>query len=241
MPEAPTDPSAGSPASPALTREWIVCALVAASARFVPVPILDDAIADQAVREAVRRTLRSHGREYPVDAVAPLFGGQNWAVSAAMGLIKLPLKFLLFPARKIMRIVGAVHGVPTDITRVLALAHATDRVLAAGGLAGGDTDALRGEARRVRRAFDSALGGMDLRLIQGALADTLSGVRGLSESLIAYARDRFDRDRRSGSLDPGGPIGEGVSRVQEALRRPEVRRQIAQFDRRFDQKLAGSR
>jgi hypothetical protein len=214
---------------------------VAASARFVPIPILDDAIADQAVREAVRRTLRAHGRTYPLDAVSPLYEGQHWAVAAAMGLVKLPLKILLFPARKVMRILGAVHGVPTDITRVLALAHATDRVLAQGRLDGDDHEALRREARHVRRAFDAVLGSMDLRLIQGAIADTLSGVRGLSDAVIAYARDRFDRDRRSGHLDPGGPISEGVTRMQEALRRPEVRRQIAEFDERFDRRLGERR
>ena len=72
------------------------------------------------------------------------------------------------------------------------------------------------------------------------LADTLSGVRGLPTAVISYARERFDDDRASGPLQPGGPVAEGVSRVQEALRRPEVAQRLAEFDARFDAQLAAA-
>ncbi|MGF1663096.1 MAG: hypothetical protein ACFCVG_11635 [Kineosporiaceae bacterium] len=231
--------AAGAP-----VRDWIVCALVAAAARFVPVPVLDDVVADRATVEAVRRTLRAHGRTYPVDRVGPLYQGQGWAAGLLGAVTRLPLRLALYPFRKITRIVGAVHGVPADVTRVLALAHTTDRVLARGGLSSDDPQELRREAREVRAAFDAVLREMDLRLLRGVLGDALSGVRGLSEAVIAYGRDRFDSDRRSGTLDAPGPMAEAVARVQAALRRPEVRRQVAEFDARLDARLgtaAGSR
>jgi hypothetical protein len=232
-PVAPVDPEAtGAP-----VRDWIVCALVAAAARFVPVPVLDDAVADRATVEAVRRTLRAHGRTYPVDRVSPLYQGQGWASGLLRSVARLPFRLALYPFRKIVRVVGAVRGVPADVTRVLALAHTTDRVLARGGLSSDDPQVLRQEAREVRAAFDAVLREMDLRLLRGVLGDALTGVRGLSEAVIAYGRDRFDRDRRAGSLEAPGPMAEAVARVQEALRRPEVRRQVAEFDARLDARL----
>jgi GNAT superfamily N-acetyltransferase len=233
--------AAGRPVGPEATgapvRDWIVCALVAAAARFVPVPLLDDAVADRATVEAVRRTLRVHGRTYPVDRVSPLYQGQGWASRLLRSVARLPLRLALYPFRKIVRVVGAVRGVPADVTRVLALAHTTDRVLARGGLSSDDPQALRQEARVVRAAFDAVLREMDLRLLRGVLGDALTGVRGLSEAVIAHGRDRFDRDRRAGSLEAPGPMVETVARVQEALRRPEVRRQVAEFDARLDARL----
>ncbi len=56
-----------------LVGEWTACALVRAVTRFLPVPVLDDAVAERASRVAVSLTLRSQGRTYPVDAVEPLY------------------------------------------------------------------------------------------------------------------------------------------------------------------------
>lgn len=230
--EAAPEPSA------ALVRDWTVCALVAASARFVPLPVVDDALADQAVRETVRRTLRDAGRDYPVELVGALYSGGGWVSDLTRAISRIPMKLLLFPVRKITRVVGAARGVPEDLTRVLLLGVATHRVLARGGLAGDDRAALRAEAESVRRAYDDALAGTDVRLVGGVLADTLSGVSGLPKAVIEYARNRFADDRTSGPLEPPGPVAEGVSRVQAALRRPDVQRRLAEFDARFDERLA---
>ncbi|MGF1647216.1 MAG: hypothetical protein ACFCVF_09905 [Kineosporiaceae bacterium] len=237
MPGAGTTPAGEIRAAEEPVRDWIVCALVAASARFVPVPVLDDALADQATVEAVRRTLRSHGRTYPVGRVSPLSEGQSWASGVVRAVAGLPLRLALYPFRKVTRVLSAVRGVPADVTRVLALAHTIDRVLARGGLSADDPQALRQEAREVRAAFDATLREMDLRLLRGVLGDALTGVRGLSEAVVAYGRDRFDRDRRSGTLETPGPMADAVARIQAALRRPEVRRQVAEFDARVDARL----
>ncbi len=82
---------------------------------------------------------------------------------------------------------------------------------------------------------------MDLRLLRGALADGLSEVRGLSRTLIRYARDRFRRDSTAGPLDPGGAVGDGADTIAATLRRPEIVRGLAEFDRRFDARLADVR
>ena len=49
-----------------LQREWVLCAIAAAASRFIPVPLVDDLVKERAVRTAVSRTWRAHGR--PPDA-----------------------------------------------------------------------------------------------------------------------------------------------------------------------------
>ena len=62
----------------ALVRDWALCGIANAAARFVPVPLLDDVVRGRATRLAVTRTLKAHGRE-PVDALEPLWDGADGA------------------------------------------------------------------------------------------------------------------------------------------------------------------
>ncbi|MFC5380961.1 hypothetical protein [Aquipuribacter nitratireducens] len=240
---------AGTAVPRTLLRDWVVCGLVAATTRFVPVPLLDDAVQGRAVRESVRRTLREAGRTYPVETVAPLYERRGRGLLRTVAAA--PLALALWPARKWVRVAGAVRGVPTDLARVLALGRCTYRVLERGGLPdlpdGPDgieaaRHAVRTEAAQVRAAFDETIDELDLRLVAAALQDALGGARGLSGALVDYARGRFDRDRREhdapGGLDPGEDVDRGVDRVLAALRQPEVRRQVEELDRRLDERLA---
>ena len=57
-----------------LVTQWAACGIVAAAARFVPVPMLDDVVRERAARVAVSRTLRAHGRNYSPELLEPLWG-----------------------------------------------------------------------------------------------------------------------------------------------------------------------
>ena len=238
-----------------LVGEWAVCAIASAAARFIPVPLLDDAVKYRAIRIAVLRTLRAHGRSYPADAVEPLYAGVD---AASAGLVRRAFRYLatvprrvaLFPIRKYVALFGSVRGVPTDVMTVLLLSRTVHRCLADGRLAGPDADQLRAEAVQIRSAFDKALDGMDLKLFSGALADGLSQGRGLTSAAVGYARKTFGRrddgegpDSHHGDghsaaeLAPGGAVGEGAERVREVLHRPEIAHQMADFDARFDASL----
>jgi hypothetical protein len=233
-----------------LVGEWAVCAIAAAAARFIPVPLLDGAVKFRAIRIAVLRTLRAHGRTYPADAVEALYAGVD---TASAGLARrafrylrtVPRRVMLFPIRKYVALFGSVRGVPTDVMTVVLLSRTVHRSLAKGRLTGSDEDRLRAEAMQIRAAFDEALDGMDLRMFTGALADGLSQGRGLTSAAVAYARKTFGRsdDGRpgdGGELAPGGAVGEGADRVEEVLRRPEIARLITEFDAKFDAVLARS-
>ncbi len=246
-------PERGTEPGRQLIGEWAVCAIASAAARFIPVPLLDDAVKYRAIRIAVLRTLRAHGRTYPADTVEALYAGVDAASAGmarrALGYLRtVPRRVALFPVRKYVALFGSVRGVPTDVMTALLLSRTVHRCLVQGRLAGQDKDQLRAEAGQIRAAFDQALDGMDLRLFTGALSDGLSQGRGLTTAAVAYARKNFgrkdagshDQEGEGTELSPGGAVGEGAAQVQEVLRRPEIARLLTEFDARFDAVLAKS-
>src|SRR5258706_16438820 len=105
-----------TPADQRLRVEWAVCAIAAAASRFIPVPLLDDAVKARATQVAVVRTLRAAGREYPPAAVAPLYEGvDSWAGGMGRYVRSVPRRIVLFPLRKYVALFGAVKGVPADV------------------------------------------------------------------------------------------------------------------------------
>lgn len=217
-----------------LVTQWAVCGIVAAAARFVPVPMLDDAIRERAVQVAVIRTLRARGRDYPSGPLEPLWGDEGGPGGLGRRLRALSLRVLLFPVRKYAAIFGAVRGVPTDVMRVLLLARTVDRRLARGELTDGHPDRLAEQARTIRRAVGEAMDDMDLRLLTAALADGLSQGRGLTSAAVAYARRGFTTPDAEPGLEPTGAVAEGAQRVTEVLRKPEIARLLGDFDTRVD-------
>jgi hypothetical protein len=234
-----------------LVGQWAVCGIAAAAARFIPVPLLDDAVKLRATQVAVLRTLRANGRTYPSDAVEALYAGTEAAgkVREALRYLRsVPRRVLFFPVRKYVALFGAAKGVPSDVMHVLLLGRTVHRSLAQGRLATpagktgelskADTKALRQEAVRIRAAYDDAIHGMDLRLLTGALADGLSQGKGLTAAAVGFARKTFGRDDDAGDLNPGGEVGAGAERVEEVLRRPEITRLLLEFDETFESSLS---
>jgi hypothetical protein len=237
-----------------LVGQWAVCGIAAAASRFIPVPLLDDAVKLRATQVAVLRTLRANGRTYPSDAVEALYAGTEAGAAGQVRevlryLRSIPRRVLFFPVRKYVALFGAVKGVPSDVMHVVLLGRTVHRSLVQGRLAapassGGelgkaDTQALRQEAVRIRAAYDDALHGMDLRLLTGALADGLSQGKGLTSAAVGFARKTFGRDDDAESgLNPGGEVGAGAERVEEVFRRPEITRLLLEFDETFESSLA---
>jgi hypothetical protein len=217
--------------SPALVSQWAACGIAAAAARFVPVPLLDDAIRARAVRIAVSRALRAHGRDYPAGRLDPLW--EDEGVGLIRQVAAVSRRVLFFPIRKYVAIFGAVRGVPNDVMRVVLLARTVDRRLARGELATPDP----ARAREIRRAVETALDGMDLRLLTAALGDGLSQGKDLTVAAVRYARNFGDQDADP-DLAPTGPVGAGARRVTEILERPEVVQLLTRFDAEVDAALS---
>lgn len=218
--------------SPVLVTQWAVCGIAAAAARFVPVPLLDDVVRERALQLAVSRTLRAHGRDYSSDLLEPLWDDTGRPGGLRRRLKAFGMRILLFPVRKYAAIFGAVRGVPNDVMRVVLLARTVDRRLAAGDLT--DPARLPDQARDLRRAVDTAIDGLDLRLLTAALSDGLSQGRELSGAAVAYAR-RLVRPGADPDLEPGGAVGAGAEQVAEVLERPEIARLLDTFDAKVDE------
>lgn len=234
-----------------LQREWALCALAAAAARFVPVPLVDDLIRERAVRTAVARTWRAHGRpDAPevIDILCDETAGFWHGVGGAA--LRMPVTLALYPLRKMTKWVTAVRGVSRDLAEVLLLARAVDRCLDAGWLATTDPAELRRQARLLRRAHERTVGSADLRVLEHALVAALRQVGGLRHQAVEFARHVFGRN----APDPvakaahGTPVeadrptvAEGATRVQAVLNRPDVTGLLTTLDQRFDNALAKSR
>lgn len=236
-----TDTPASTPAptvaepSSALLREWTACALVRAATRFLPVPFLDDAVAQRATRVAVARTLRAHDRTYPTSAVEPLYADRRGGFLRRVTAV--PRKILLFPVRKWTRVAGAVTGVPTDVSRVLLIGRATHRRLALGELSTADRRELRRESARVRTTFEAVVDEMDLHLLRGAVSDALEQVKDLTGAVVDYAQDRFGSDTAEESTPEPEAVAAGAEKVERALEKPEIVQLLAEFDRQMDERL----
>ncbi|GLY28513.1 hypothetical protein [Kineosporia sp. NBRC 101731] len=228
----------------ALVGQAVVCGIAVAAARFVPVPLLDDAIRLRATQVAIVRTLRASDREYPSKQVAPLYEGAEGGVFAeAMKYLRsVPRRVILFPVRKYVAIFGAVRGVPTDVMKVVLLSRVVHRSLVQGRLSDGtDRKVLEAQAKELRHAFDEALKGMDLRLLSAAIGDGLSQGRKLTPAAVKFARQTFgtsaDEPVRDAELKPDGEVGESAERVEEALNRPEIQVILERFDEEFEKAL----
>jgi hypothetical protein len=226
---------------PLLVTQWAACGIVAAAARFVPVPMLDDVVRERAARVAVSRTLRAHGRAYSSELLEPLWGEQEGrGAGMRRRLNALSMRVLLFPVRKYAAIFGAVRGVPNDVMRVLLLARTVDRRLALGELSDPEPGRLTDQARGIRHAVDEAIRDMDLRLLTAALADGLSQGRELSSAAVSSARRWLSRPDPEPNPQPDGAVGESAQRVTEVLRQPEIARLLDDFDARVNAALTAA-
>lgn len=229
-----------------LVGQAVVCGIAVAATRFVPVPLLDDAIHLRATQVAIVRTLRANDRSYPSKQVAALYEGADTggAFREAMKYLRsIPRRVILFPVRKYVRIFGAVKGVPTDVMQVVLLSRAVHRSLVQNRLPDGvDVKEREAEARAVRRAYDEALKGMDLDLLKAAIADGLSQGRKLTPAAVNFARRTFakpeDEKVTDSELEPDGEVGESAERVEQALNRPEIQVILERFDEEFEKALA---
>lgn len=216
-----------------LQHQWVVAGVVAAAARFVPIPFFDDAIKTQCRRFVVARTLAASGSLLSAGNLKPLYGEPGGLLSRSLRAIaKAPLKLLLFPIRKVVLIATSIHGVPMEIMKTVLLGRTLRRLLSSGRI-----DPGRAEA--VRLAFEDAFSRMDFRTVRAAISDSLRGVRSWRKPAVRMARNLFRRRRGPGETMPtDDQVERTADRVQQVLDQPETARLFEEFDGRFDQAYA---
>ncbi|WP_231744069.1 hypothetical protein [Stieleria neptunia] len=203
---------------------------------------MDDVIRDRCQRYVVAKTLAAHDAQSCLDQVRPYFGSSAGCVSGCLAMIaKASLKLLLFPIRKVVRVLTSVRGVPLEITRMVLLGRTLDRKLQSGEVP------TTAEAERMRVAFEAAFARMDFRAVKAVVNDSLNQVGGWKDAAIAVARDVLDTtadpDKRDLAADPienAPQVEEGAKRVDEAMHDPAMLQLFADFDQRFDSEYANT-
>lgn len=231
---------------PFLSHQWILAGIASASARFIPLPFVDDIVRTRSRQFAVARTLAAHGFDYPSGDLAPLYGGDTsgWVGWTFRKAVSLPIKLALYPVRKLVKIFGSVRGVPLDLMQTVLIARTLDRCIGKGmfdpSLA---EDERAKQAGEVRLAFESAFDGIDWIVVRSLMSDTMLQVKhwkGATAQLAQqiFAKDATDPERLSVEpLDNDKEIAAGAAEVKAMLEKPETLQLIADFDQRVDAAL----
>lgn len=229
-------PAKESPTPKPLLHHWIVAGIVSASARFIPIPFVDDVVRDQCRRYVVSRTLSANGSDIAISELKPFYasGGGGCLAGCIGTLAKAPVKLLLFPVRKIMALVTSVRGVPMEVMRMVLLGRTLDRYLRERNVF-----ATVDRATKMRTAFDDSFARMDFRVVRAAIADALSSISGWKSAAIKSAEGiAGPKDAEKDGLNETEAVAIGANQIEEVLQRPETLRLFAEFDQRFDETLA---
>ncbi len=218
-----------------LIHQWVVAGIVSSASRFVPIPFVDDVIREKCRWFVVSRTLAAHQQSEAIEALKPYYSSSGDSLRGCLlAFIRMPLKVLLFPIRKLVALVTSIHGVPLEIMRMVLVGRTLDRVLR-----DGEVPPTSGQAARMRLAFDDTFTHMDFRVIRAAVSDSLSSVSGWKAAAIASAKQILGHEKRSDeTLTTESQVDTGAERVQAVLERPETLELFAEFDRRFDAALS---
>jgi hypothetical protein len=234
---APNGPSAE--AAPVLARS----ALFSGLCLLVPVPLVDEILAERARRHMVASLLVLYGRAEDPRPLKPLWS-TPWP-GCLLGFFYLLRKLFLWPIKKLLRTIFfflAARDAALEISRTYLLGRTLDRLLAAGRLTGADTV----DAQQARDAFEIAFRNADRRFISAAASQLVSALKGVSFSTIRAVRDLMKRapsDRVQPEVDAlpaseRGAIWQLLEQFQALLATPELRAFIFDFDRRFDEAMA---
>ncbi|MCC7073777.1 MAG: hypothetical protein IT383_20880 [Deltaproteobacteria bacterium] len=144
-------------------------AVATGAARFIPLPFVDDWVATLSRRQLVASILKRHGRQFATSDLKQLYddGGSLLGLPfrVAKGLVLAPIKKLF----RTVFFVFALRDVAMAAGKTVALGHTLDRALGLGAFRDEDTRAhRRDEARRLRKALDSAYAKIDERLVRRA-------------------------------------------------------------------------
>lgn len=214
-----------------LSHQWVVAGLVAASARFIPIPYVDDIVRRQCRRFVVSRTLASTSGTTQLEDLKPYYDSNHGFISGAVGtLARAPLKLLLFPIRKVVAIATSIRGVPLEVIKTVLLGRTLQRQLQHGAISAD-------QAVQMRYAFDDAFARMDFRTLRAAIHDAIRSVRGWKVAAMETARNVADAEDSAGKaieISAAEPVETGASKLQQVLEQAETAKLFAKFDERFD-------
>lgn len=234
-----TLPSNSDATSSAITYQWIIAGIISSSARFIPIPFLDDLIQSRCRKFAVKAALDAHQVDLELSSLKPYYGDSSGCLAGCLGLIlKIPITLVLFPFRKIITVLTSVRGVPLEVMRVYLLGRTLDRYLCDGRFGQAENSLLvddREYATRLRTAFDRSFSRMDMHVMLAAMKDATGGFTELRSSAMIGLKSVLDRRRESaGEWVAESEVKAEATRIQESFSQAEMVILFEKFDGRLD-------
>lgn len=218
-----------------LVHQWTMAGIVAAGARFIPIPFVDELVQSRCRRFVITQTLAAHQSTLTANEIAPFYSSSGGCVVGCLGmLLRAPLKVFLFPIRKIVTIFTSVRGVPLEIMRTVLLGRTLDRYLRLGKL-GKPTSTV--DTLEMRNAFETAFAQMDWRAVRAAIKDALGTVDQWKDSAVDSAKQVLNQSEEVEQMDNRPAVQASAEQVERVLNRSETLTLFAEFDRRFDEAM----
>ena len=222
-----------------IASQWIIAGIISASARFIPIPFLDEVVQYRCRRHTVKTTIESHAVDLDLSTVEPYYNNPSGCFVGCVGMILLlPIKLLLFPFRKIVAVVTSFRAVPLEIMRIYLLGRTLDRYLSNGNF-GQSANSLQIDdsvyTARMRSAFEQAFARMDMHVVLSAMQDATGGFRELITAAFVGLKSVFERDNKSANAFVTQPeVKAEASKIQQSFSRAEMVALFDKFDLRFD-------
>lgn len=231
------------PLSSGIATQWIIAGVISSSARFIPIPLIDDSIQYRCRRYTVKTTLEAHQLKSSLNSLEPYFDNSSGRFKGCFGLIfKIPISLLLFPFRKLIAVVTAVRGVPLEVMRVYLLGRALDRYLSENESTLADDRLLlddRSHAIRLRTAFDQAFARMDMHMMLAVMRDAVGGFAEIrSAAMVGLKGVLIRKSEATESISVDSKVIEEAKRIQLSFSQTEMVALFEEFDQRFDRAMS---
>lgn len=210
---------------------WLASGFVYASARFVPVPFVDDVIRQRCRQYVVQTVLKDLPSDDSSDVADLYSSGGGWFAGCASMTVRAPIKLLLFPIRKIVALVTSIRGVPLDVLRMVLLGRAIQQWKQIELVQ--DTNPNREQIDRFKAAFDQAFGGIDFRLLRSSVSDLRRVTKPWRQAAKAFSKAASEeKDNVAGTVETIRD-SQQVREAQQLMNRPSVLKTFQEFDARF--------
>ncbi|OYP31065.1 hypothetical protein [Rhodopirellula sp. MGV] len=215
--------------------QWILSGVVAAAARFIPVPFVDDFVKSKCRKHVVTSALSGIDRSKLRTDFSTMYSEPGGILSGTAAMAaKIPIKLLLFPVRKIVAVMTSVRGVPLEVIRCVLLGRTVQRFAEKTSQPGG----VAVDGNSLRQAFDSAFSRMDFRVVRAVVGDALSGIERWSDAAIEMAKSIATQQSDAPLEQQDKPAVEAsVQRIEQSLNQPKVMQLFSDFDSKLDAKL----
>lgn len=214
-----------------LAVHWTAAGIVSAAARFVPIPFVDEKIQRRCRRYVVEKTLASSESQLTIEDLEPLYDPSGSILAA---IFRVPTKLLLFPVRKLAKIVTSIRGVPIEVLNVYLLGRTLHRYLSP------ETKLEAKSAESFQKVFDKAFRQIDLRIARAAISDVLASISEWKSGAQETAAEVHREQRLQPSDAQISKVEESAQKVSQTLDQPETQLVFQRFDARFDRLFSSS-